>query len=94
MIFNPSKFSFVGFIPEATLEKVPSKNTIVNEYHKLPTSGVRLMSDELRKALDEASKLKSAGKRKVKAAPSEVLKTPKKVKNTTQKPRSPSPVAQ
>lgn len=49
------------------------------------------MSEGLQKAIDEANKPKRGAKRKGKAGPSEVLRTPKKkVKKSTRKSRSPS----
>lgn len=80
MMYDPRKFNFVGSIPEAMLGKVPLDNVIVNEYRNQPTSGVLPMSDELRKAIEDEYKLKRGGKRKAKATPSKVVKTPKKVK--------------
>lgn len=45
-------FTFIGTILEEMLVKVPSDNVIVNAYRSLPSSGVRPMSDELRKLID------------------------------------------
>lgn len=67
---------------------------IMNEYQKKPASGVRPMSEDLLKAIDEAKKTKFGAKRKVKAGPSEPTTTPKKkIKKAAQNPKSPSPVA-
>lgn len=66
------------------LGKIPSENAIVNEYRKLHTSGVRPMSEELRKPIKEFNKPKRGGKMQVKFSRSEVVKTPKKVKKPAQ----------
>ena len=55
MMSDPTNFTFVGSILEAMLGKVPSENVIVNEYHQHPASGARLIPDDLRKAIEEAS---------------------------------------
>lgn len=46
------------------LTKVPSYKVIVNEYHKLPFSGARPMTDNLRKAVGEKNKPKREYKMK------------------------------
>lgn len=53
---DSTNFSFTGFIPEAMLVNVPTDNVIVNEYHKLPASGVRPIPKELKKGLEEGKK--------------------------------------
>ncbi|CAI9279636.1 unnamed protein product [Lactuca saligna] len=94
MMSDPRKFSFFGAILDAILVRVPTDNAIVNAYHKLTIYGVRPMTEKLRKVIDEGNKPKRRGKQKAKAAPSEVVKTPKKVKKQARKPRSPYSPAQ
>lgn len=47
MMSDPRNFAFVGTILEEMLLKVPSDNMIVNEYRKIPSSGVHPIMDEL-----------------------------------------------
>lgn len=94
MMYDPKKFNFVGSVLKVMLGKVPSDNAIVNKYRKQPTSGVCPKSCELRKAIKEGNKTKRGGKRKLKAATSEVVSTPKKVKKKARKARSTSSVVQ
>lgn len=42
VMFDPTKFSFIRSILEATLPNVDVDNLIVNEYHKKPTSNVHV----------------------------------------------------
>lgn len=91
--FDPTKFSFVGSIPEAMLLNDPTDNVIVNEYRKLRVFGVRPMPEDLKKAIEEGAKAKMGGKRKPKVVLSEVVPKTKKVKKQARKPRSPSLIA-
>lgn len=91
----PTKFTFVGSIPEVMLAKVPQGNVIINEYRNLPGFGARPMPDDLRNSIEEENKTKRGAKRKGKVGPSEVVKTSNKnVKKPIKKPRSPSLVVQ
>lgn len=71
--FDPTKFSFVGYILEAMWLNVPTDNVIVNEYQKLPASGVRPVTEDLDKAIAEGTKAKRGGKRTLKGTPSKVV---------------------
>ncbi|CAI9297226.1 unnamed protein product [Lactuca saligna] len=62
MLYDPTKFSLIGSIPQVILAKVPQDNVIVNTYRKLPSSGPRLMTDEMRMKLEEANKLQKRAK--------------------------------
>ena len=57
-VSDPTKFRFVGSIPEAMLFNVPADNVVVNEYRKKPVFGVCPMPEDLRKALEEGNKPK------------------------------------
>ena len=74
------------------LNYVPIANELINEDHKQPVSGPHHLTDEMCKAMEDASKPKKGGKRKPKVGPYELTQTPKKkVKRDACMPRSPSP---
>ena len=58
IVSDPTKFGFIGSLPEAMLNYVPTKNELINEYRKKPTSGRRPLTPEMQKALEEANKPK------------------------------------
>ena len=90
---GPSKFAFMGSIPEVMFEMVPSDNVIINVYRKLPVFGACRMPEQLRKEIEMEHKPKRGAKRKGKTGPFDVVKNLKKrVKKTARKPRSPSPM--
>lgn len=93
IVLDPTKFSFVGSIPEEMLKNVPSDNIVVNEYWKKPTFGVRPMPEDLWMALKEGNKPQKGGNKKSKVGSSEPAATPKKnIKKAAWKPRSPNPI--
>lgn len=94
VVSDASKFIFVESILEAMLLNVLTNKIIVNEYRILPSYGVRTITEELRKAIEEGTKSKRGGKRKPKVAPLGVVPKLKKIKKQAHKPRSPSPIAQ
>lgn len=95
IVSDPTKFSFIGSLPEAMLNYVPTDNELINEYQKKHVSGPFPLTHEMQKALEEVNKPKKGGKRKEKVGPSEPAQTPKKkIKRAACTPRSPFPVAQ
>lgn len=57
------------------LVNVPTDNVIVNEYHKLPASGVRPIPKELKKGLEEGKKIQMGWKEKTEGCSFKCAKT-------------------
>ncbi|CAI9259744.1 unnamed protein product [Lactuca saligna] len=55
IVSDPTKFDFIGSIPEAMLLKVPTNNVLISEYRKKPASDSRPMPEDLRRALEEGN---------------------------------------
>lgn len=58
----PVKFSFIGSLLEAMVNYVSTSNELISEYRKIPASGLRPLTPEMQKALEEANKPKKDGK--------------------------------
>nr|KAJ0213192.1 hypothetical protein LSAT_V11C400185240 [Lactuca sativa] len=85
IVTHPSKFHFVGSIPEAMYACVSPASKIIQEYKKLPSSGTRKQSPEMIKSLEEADKpakrsKKQEAKKGIKGSHFKGLES-KKVKN-------------
>lgn len=90
IIADKSKFSFVGSIPEAMFRFVAAASKILEASRKLPVSGFRPLTDEMRAILAEVDKPKKGGKKKTAKEGPWTLATTLKKWNT--KPRSSTPV--
>ena len=62
IVSDPTKFYFVGSIPEAILIKVSAANVLITKYRKKPTYGPRPLNTEMRKAMEEVKKPIKGGK--------------------------------
>lgn len=64
IIADPSKFSHVGSIPESIYRCVPPSSKIMEAYRKLRPTGPRVLSPEMKVALDVVEKPTKRGKKK------------------------------
>lgn len=71
ILFDSSRFSFIGSIPESMLHNIPATSDVIRAYRSLPACGPRPMTDAVRQVLEVADKLKKGGKKRTKAGRSE-----------------------
>ncbi|KAL7605541.1 hypothetical protein Lser_V15G20563 [Lactuca serriola] len=63
IVSDPTKFAFVGSIPESMYRCVFAKSKVIREYIKLPSSGPRHLTPEMQSALDVVDKPAKRGKK-------------------------------
>ena len=61
-VSDPTKFSFVGSIPESMYDCVSAESKVMAEYKKLPPTGPRALTPEMQKSLELADKPAKWGK--------------------------------
>ena len=63
IVTHPSKFHFVGSIPESMYACVSPTCKLIQEYKKLPTSGPRDLTPKMLKSIEEVDKPGKQGKK-------------------------------
>ena len=61
---DPSKFHFIGTIPESMYQCASMANILINEYKKLPAIGRRPLTPKMQKSLDVVDKQAKRGKKR------------------------------
>ena len=63
IVTDPSKYLFIGSIPELMYACVSTESKIIQEYKKLPSSGPRELNSEMMRSIEEADKPAKRGKK-------------------------------
>lgn len=63
IVTDPSKFFFIGPIPEAMYSCVSEASNVIQEYKKLPSSGPRELKPAMIRSIEEADKPAKRGKK-------------------------------
>ena len=61
IISDPTKFMFIGSIPESMSRCVSSENNVIGDYRKLTPSGPRQLTPEMQSALEVVDKTEKRG---------------------------------
>ncbi|XP_023769602.1 uncharacterized protein LOC111918175 [Lactuca sativa] len=96
IVTHPSKFVFVGAIPESMYAFVPPSSKIIQEYKKLPSSGPRELTADMVKSIEDADKPAKRGKKPEvkkgdKGGQVSKVQTPRKRKSEKAAPTQPKP---
>ncbi|XP_023747864.1 gibberellin-regulated protein 14-like [Lactuca sativa] len=94
IITDPSKFFFIGSIPEAMYACVSEASNVIQEYNKLPFSAPKELTPAMIRSIEEADKPAKRGKKPEKQKDVRVIKpakgkTPKKRKSDKTAPSQP-----
>ena len=82
IVFDNSKFTFVGSIHESMYRCVSGESKLSGEYKKRPVSGPRILNPEMQHNLDEANKIMKGGKPKQPKEGHSTLPLPSKKRKT------------
>ena len=90
IVTDPTKFHYIGSIPETMSRCVTSESRVMVDYRKLPPLGPRQLTPEMKSAFEAADKLAKRGKKpESKKDENEGPLSPKKQKADTNAPSSP-----
>ncbi|XP_052620948.1 flocculation protein FLO11-like [Lactuca sativa] len=98
-VTDPTKFSFIGSIPETMLACVSAASNVLQQYRKIPSSGPRELTPAMVRSIDDADKPAKKGKKSDTQKETQVSKptkgqTPKKRKSDKAAPSQPQPKKQ
>nr|KAJ0188056.1 hypothetical protein LSAT_V11C900503890 [Lactuca sativa] len=63
IVTDPTKFSFIGSIPEAMLSRIPTSSNVLQQYRKRPSVGLRELTLAMLRSIEEADKPAKRGKK-------------------------------
>nr|KAJ0220199.1 hypothetical protein LSAT_V11C200056640 [Lactuca sativa] len=63
IVTNPTKYSFIGSIPEAMLAPISASSNVLQQYRKHPSSGPRELTPAMVRSIDKADKPAKRGKK-------------------------------
>ncbi|XP_052627641.1 extensin-like [Lactuca sativa] len=99
IVTNPTKYSFIGPVPETMLACVSTSGNVLQQYRKIPSSGPRELTPTMVRSIEEADKPAKRGKKTNTQKEAHVSKptkgqTPKKKKSDKAAPSQSQPKKQ
>ncbi|CAI9295083.1 unnamed protein product [Lactuca saligna] len=63
IVTDPTKFPFIGSIPEAMIGRISASSNVLQQYRKCPSSGPRELTPTMIRSIEEADKPAKRGKK-------------------------------